>query len=282
MESRRASPRQNFLAAGRQRFRLYAEIPESKRHRPRISLQTTTMKKTLLTSSCFLAIAVTMLGQTTPAPAVTAAPAPIVATPAPPAAVNTPAVAPVAATPALTTPAVTTAAAAPAVVAATTPAVDNDDDFDQAIEKKINKHFKFDFNGHHHSDDDDMAWMAIPIVFIVFLTIFGLPVAIVGIILYFSFSRSRAMHKTVRMMVEKGQPVPEALLNPPPVIRQRSDLRRGIILLMVGSGLMVFFGACNDWEGGAWSIGFIPFIIGLGYLLFWRFDVRRDDASPKV
>ncbi|HEY2713937.1 MAG TPA: DUF6249 domain-containing protein [Chthoniobacterales bacterium] len=238
------------------------------------------MKKTLLTSSCFLALAVTMLGQTAPAPAVTAAPPPIVATPAAPAAVTAPTIAPVAATPVLTTPPVTTATTAPAVVA--TPAADNDDDFDRAIEKKINKHFKFDFNGHHHSDDDDMAWMAIPIVFIVFLTIFGLPVAIVGIILYFSFSRSRAMHKTVRMMVEKGQPVPEALLNPPPVIRQRSDLRRGIVLLMVGAGLMVFFGACNDWEGGAWSIGFIPFIIGLGYLLFWRFDVRRDDASPKV
>ncbi len=259
-----------------------AEIPESKRHRACISMQTTTMKKTLLTSSCLLAIAFTMLGQTTTPPPGAAAPSPIIATPQPPAAVTAPTIAPVAATPALATSPVTTATTAPAVVATATPAVDSDDDFDQAIEKKINKHFKFDFNGHHHSDDDDMAWMAIPIVFIVFLTIFGLPVAIVGIILYFSFSRSRAMHKTVRMMVEKGQPVPEALLNPPPIIRQRSDLRRGIILLMVGAGLMVFFGACNDWEGGAWSIGFIPFIIGLGYLLFWCFDVRRDDASPKV
>jgi hypothetical protein len=197
--------------------------------------------------------------------------------------VNVQTVAPVAATPALAPPPITAATAVPAVVATPTPPIDNDDDFDRAIEKKINKHFKFDLNGRHHSsDEDDMAWIAIPIVFIVFLTIFGLPVAIVGIILYFSFSRSRAMHKTVRMMVEKGQPVPEALLNPPPVIRQRSDLRRGIVLLMVGLGLMVFFGACNDWEGGAWSIGFIPFIIGLGYLLFWRFDLRKDDASPKV
>jgi hypothetical protein len=83
-------------------------------------------------------------------------------------------------------------------------------------------------------------------------------------------------------MVEKGQPVPEALLNPPPVVRQRSDLRRGIILLSVGAGLMVLLGALNDWEGGAWSIGFIPFIIGLGYLLVWRLDVHKEEASPKV
>ena len=129
---------------------------------------------------------------------------------------------------------------------------------------------------------DDVPWIAIPIVLIVFLTIFGLPVAIVGLIMYFSFSKSRAMHKTVRMMVEKGQPVPEALLNPPPVVRQRSDLRRGVTLLMIGAGLIVFFGAVNDWEGGVWSLGIIPFLIGLGYLLVWRLDVRKEEPSPKV
>ena len=57
------------------------------------------------------------------------------------------------------------------------------------------------------------------------------------------------------MMVEKGQPVPEALLNPPPAQRQRSDVRRGVVLAMIGIGLMVFFGAVNDWEGGAWTLG---------------------------
>ena len=161
--------------------------------------------------------------------------------------------------------------------------VNADDEIDSAIEKKIRKHFNFNFDRHHSdSDDEDDAWIALPIVFIVFLTIFGTPVAIVAVILYFSFSRSRAMHKTVRMMVEKGQPVPEALLNPPPVVRQRSDLRRGVTWTLIGIGMMVFFGACNDWEGGAWSLGVIPFLIGVGYLIFWKFDTRRDDASPRV
>lgn len=179
----------------------------------------------------------------------------------------------------------------PSVTVSVTPDDDEDRDIDSAIEKKIRKHFNLTIDGDHskshsgsHSgvDSDDVPWIAVPIVFIVFLCIFGLPVTIVGLIMYFSFSKSRAMHRTVRMMVEKGQPVPEALLNPPPVIRQRSDLRRGVILLMVGAGLMVFFGAANDWEGGAWSLGIIPFLIGLGYLLVWKLDVRREGASPKV
>lgn len=179
-------------------------------------------------------------------------------------------------------PAVPSTTVAPAVVPSASP--DTEEDFDKAIERKIRRHFKVDFDGHHSGEHsgDDVPWLAIPIVLIVFTCIFGLPVAIVGLIMYFSFSKSRAMHKTVRMMVEKGQPVPEALLNPPPVVRQRSDLRRGVTLLMVGAGLIVFFGAVNDWEGGVWSLGLIPFLIGLGYILVWKLDVRREEPSPKV
>ncbi len=122
--------------------------------------------------------------------------------------------------------------------------------------------------------------MAIPIVTIVFLTIFGTPILIVAVILYFSFSKTRAVHRTVRLMVEKGQPVPEALLNPPPAQRQRSDMRRGVVLAMVGLGLMLFFAAVNDWEGGAWSIGLIPFLIGAGYLLVWKLEGKKDNVPP--
>lgn len=122
--------------------------------------------------------------------------------------------------------------------------------------------------------------MAVPIVTIVFLTIFGTPILIVAVIMYFSMSKTRAMHRTVRLMVEKGQEVPAALLNPPPAQRQRSDVRRGIVLLMVGLGLMLFLAAVNDWEGGAWSIGIIPFLIGAGYLLVWKLEGRKDNAPP--
>jgi hypothetical protein len=128
--------------------------------------------------------------------------------------------------------------------------------------------------------DSDVPWIAIPIVTIVFLTIFGTPILIVAVILYFSFSKTRALHRTVRMMVEKGQPVPEALLNPPPAQRQRSDMRRGVVLAMVGLGLMLFFAAVNDWEGGAWSIGLIPFLIGAGYLLVWKLEGKKDNVPP--
>jgi hypothetical protein len=154
------------------------------------------------------------------------------------------------------------------------------DDIENAIEKKIRQQFKVSVDG--HTVNEDVPWIAFPIVLIVFLSIFGTPVLIVAVIMYFSFSKTRALHRTVQMMVEKGQEVPVALLNPPPAQRQRSDLRRGVVLVMIGLSLMIFFGAVNDWEGGAWSLGIIPFLIGAGYLLVWKLDARKENTSPQV
>jgi Domain of unknown function (DUF6249) len=167
--------------------------------------------------------------------------------------------------------------AAPASVSA---ARDTSDDLQKRIEKKVRKHLNVSVDDDAVGHDSDVPWLVIPIVTIVFLTIFGTPILIVAVILYFSFSKTRALHRTVRMMVEKGQPVPEALLNPPPAQRQRSDMRRGVVLAMVGLGLMLFFAAVNDWEGGAWSIGLIPFLIGAGYLLVWKLEGKKDNVPP--
>jgi len=154
------------------------------------------------------------------------------------------------------------------------------DDLQKRIEKKVRKHLNVSVDDDAVGHDSDVPWIAIPIVTIVFLAIFGTPIFIVAVILYFSFSKTRALHRTVRLMVEKGQPVPEALLNPPRAQRQRSDMRRGVVLAMVGLGLMLFFAAVNDWEGGAWSIGLIPFLIGAGYLLVWKLEGKKDNVPP--
>jgi uncharacterized protein DUF6249 len=189
---------------------------------------------------------------------------------------QTPTVSPIASPPAGT----------PAISATSTPA----SKIEQSIRKKHKKHFGFTIDDHDKDLDaldrlgdkksGDLPEFVIPIVAITMLTVFGAPVLIVALIMYFSFSRSRALQKTVRMMVEKGQPVPEALLNPPPAQRQRSDLRKGIVLAMIGIGLMVFFGAVNDWEGGSWTLGLIPFLIGAGYLLVWKLDTKKDNPPP--
>src|SRR4029078_2028951 len=187
---------------------------------------------------------------------------------------QTPTISPIASTPAATA----------TISATSTPA----SKIEQSIRKKHKKHFGVTINDHetdldrldHGKSPDDLPGMVIPIVGIVFLTIFGAPVLIVALILYFSFSRQRALHRTVRMMVEKGQPVPEALLNPPPAQRQRSDVRRGVVVTMSGVGVTVFLGAASEWEGGAWTLGLIPLLIGVGYLLVWKLEAKKDSPPP--
>ena len=124
-------------------------------------------------------------------------------------------------------------------------------------------------------------FIAIPIVAIVFLSIFGAPVLIVATIGIFALIGNRMRQRTIRMMVEKGQPVPAELLAPEVRrVRRRSDVRRGVIWTMVGLGLMVWLGAVNDWEGGVWSFGLIPFLIGLGYLIVWKLEGKKEIPPP--
>jgi hypothetical protein len=215
------------------------------------------MKTTFLTCLCSIALGLSVFAQTPTAPA-------------------------------------TSASVQPTLAASVAPSVTPDDDEDvieRAVARKLKHHFGITVNSHgptvssrHHSDDSDDEdlgpLMAIPIVGIIFTTLFGAPVMVVAAVMFFSYLKSRSLHRTVRTMVEKGQEVPAALFAPPPVIRARSDMRRGVVLLMVGFGLMVFFGAVNDWEGGAWSLGLIPFLIGAGYLLVWKLEGSKDKVPP--
>jgi hypothetical protein len=178
-----------------------------------------------------------------------------------------------------------TSIAAPASTAApgaTSPSASSDlaDRIHRKLEKNLGrKHgITIDAGDKEDADLDEMRnLIAIPIVAIVFLSIFGAPVAIVVMIGIFSLIATRTRQRTIRMMVEKGQPVPAELLAPAARgIRRRSDVRRGVVWTMVGLGLMIWLAAVNDWEGGAWSFGLIPFLIGLGYLIVWKLENKKD------
>jgi len=229
------------------------------------------MKSTLLTFLCTLALALVASGQTpTPGASPTASPT-------------------ASAAPASPSPTLAAAVAGPSASVTATP--DDSDEISRDVARKLKRKFGITLDRHgptvnrHHTsfngDDDDLgAFLAIPIVAIVFSTLFGAPIMIVLAIMFFSYLKSRSLHRTVRDMVEKGQEVPPALFAPPPTVRARSDMRRGVVLVMVGIGLMIFFGAVNDWDGGAWSLGMIPFLIGAGYLAVWKLEGRKDKVPP--
>jgi hypothetical protein len=196
--------------------------------------------------------------------------------------------APTAATAATAAASIASPASTPAAApSATSSSASSDlaDRIHRKLEKKLGHKHGIIIEGDDKDDDADLEQMrnliAIPIVAIVFLSIFGAPVAIVIMIGIFSMIATRMRQRTIRMMVEKGQPVPAELLAPATRgIRRRSDARRGVVWTMVGLGLMIWLAAVNDWEGGAWSFGLIPFLIGLGYLIVWKLENKKDIPPP--
>jgi len=159
------------------------------------------------------------------------------------------------------------------------------DKIHQKLQKKFHAGHGITIDASNNGEDADLRKMrdfvAIPIVAIVFLSIFGAPVLIVVLIGIFTLLNSRSRQRTIRMMLEKGQPIPAELLAPAAkAVRHRSDVRRGVVWTMVGLGVMLFFGAVNDWEGGAWSLGLIPFLIGVGYLLIWKLEGKNSVPPP--
>lgn len=222
------------------------------------------MKTTILICLSSAALALTAFGQTpTPAPS-----------------------------PSVSSTAVASASAGASISPAASATPEDEDSIERSVSRKLKRHFSITSPStvtvkRHRNDDDfgveDGALMAIPIIGIIFSTLFGAPVLVVGAIMFFSYLKSRSLHRTVREMVEKGQPVPPALFAPPPAVRARSDMRRGVVLVMVGFGIMIFFGAVNDWEGGAWAIGIIPFLIGVGHLLVWKLEGPKNaDKAPPL
>jgi uncharacterized protein DUF6249 len=234
------------------------------------------MKKLFLLCMCSLGLYGTLFPQAateTPIPSPTAATAVTAAT----------------AATSLAAPVSTTAPASTATPGPKATAGSASSDIADRIHRKLEKKL-----GHKHgividTDDEkgdhvggsDIPGEVIPLVGIVFLSIFGAPVLIVILIGVFSIIVSRSRQRTIRMLVEKGQPVPAELLSPATrSVRRRSDVRRGVVWTMVGLGLMVWLAAVNDWEGGAWSFGLIPFLIGLGYLIIWKLENKKDIPPP--
>ena len=136
----------------------------------------------------------------------------------------------------------------PATSPALVPTPSARNEFADKIKQKTDRKFKhkgFDITIDGNDADEhgtvhgsgDIPEGVFPVVAITMLAIFGFPVAIVAVIMFSSWAKARSLHRTVRMMVEKGQPVPPELFALPAgaPIRPWYDLRRGIVLLGTGA-----------------------------------------------
>jgi hypothetical protein len=119
---------------------------------------------------------------------------------------------------------------------------------------------------------------AIPIL----LVVFGCPVAIVGLVAYFRARKQKQLHETLRAMIEKGVPIPPELLRSPTPAGDASEaepddprtaLRQGLFLVALGVGIGAWLLIKSS---DSWGLGFIPFLIGLSFLVEWLLEKRSN------
>lgn len=120
---------------------------------------------------------------------------------------------------------------------------------------------------HHFQPGSEQKKMFIPFGFLFVAMI----VAVVALIL--NYKRSQNLHKLVYKSIETGVPVPVELLRNS-ANRKASDLKRGIILICVGLGIIISLLI----EGHTWSVGLIPLFVGIGFLIVSQLD---KSTKPK-
>ncbi|WP_354070443.1 DUF6249 domain-containing protein [Caulobacter sp. 1776] len=111
-------------------------------------------------------------------------------------------------------------------------------------------------------------------------------VAIVCLPFYFKSRERREMQATLRVAIEKGQPVPpevieamtRAVKTPPTRLR---DLRTGVIWLAIGIGigLATYFGDFIHGDGDFDGIGIacIPAVIGVAFIVLSFFNPNKEE-----
>ena len=131
-----------------------------------------------------------------------------------------------------------------------------------------------DFDSINVSLDDEefSAWKGI-VAIMAIIMIFGMPLFIVLLVLYFSYRKRRQRLETIQSFVNAGQDVPKELLDDS-AVSTANPLRSGLNLVAVGSAIVLaflFIGA----EPVA-ALGLIPLFLGISRLIYYYTEPKPE------
>lgn len=104
--------------------------------------------------------------------------------------------------------------------------------------------------------------------------------AFLAVVALIVISAIRFRHATTRHRLELARKMVEKGIEPPPELvgaHNGSDLRRGLVLVFTGVGLLL--ASALGGSGELSPAGLIPGFIGIGYLVSHRFAVRGGGRS---
>lgn len=154
--------------------------------------------------------------------------------------------------------------------------IDDPDDY-WTEEKQLSKGGEFLFN---QMEDMTKAALIIPVLGIIM--IFGLPILIVALMLYFSHKNKQAKYKLAAEALAAGKEVPKELFeeNLASPKQNNETLTKGIQNICLGLGLGVFLWLLTNVAAIA-AIGFIIFCKGVGEVII-AYTTRPSEKEPST
>jgi hypothetical protein len=96
---------------------------------------------------------------------------------------------------------------------------------------------------------------------------------LISIPFYFNYRRIKIRQQIIHDMIDKGHDIPKELLTRP-AVPGRSDFHKGVILIGFGISCIIVllsFRITNNY----WTVGLIPLILGIAYLVSFKFDEAK-------
>ena len=138
--------------------------------------------------------------------------------------------------------------------------IDDPDDY-WTEEKQLSKGGEFLIN-----QMEDMTKTALIIPVLGIIMIFGLPILIVALVLYFRHKNKQAKYKLASEALAAGKEIPQELFKGNVKKENDETLTKGIKNVFLGIGLGVFLWVLT-YEQGIAAIGFLIFCVGLGQVV---------------
>ncbi len=145
------------------------------------------------------------------------------------------------------------------------------------------------------ADLDSAMVLSLPVIALVMPFLFV--ICIIGFGILKEYRYKKLQHETMRLLIEKGQPIPPELfaekqadvglldkLNNLNKKKEKDDRKVGLILIAVAIGLYFFFKNMTGMPDGLCWVSLIPGLIGVALLINWalsRKDKKADVADDK-
>jgi hypothetical protein len=113
---------------------------------------------------------------------------------------------------------------------------------------------------------DNMEDVVVPIA------LFGMTFGIMYMVHLFRFKTKKEQMDTIKIMVEKGQPIPPGIFALDDKTTWLGQMNRGLKLSGVGLGLAIFLYTVD----GPWAVGAIPFFAGVAQIISAKMKQKHE------